>query len=46
MGISRGANYHLENASMEIRPMPTGIGQVIAAIMAIDAGVCDEAQLA
>ncbi len=46
MGITRGANYHLENASMEIRPMPTGIGQVIAAIMAIDAGVCDEVKLA
>ena len=46
LGITKGENYHLENATMEIEPMFKGIAQVVAAIMAIDSGVCDEQQMA
>ena len=42
LGITRGKNYHLDNASMEITPMSKGVAQVIATLMAIDDGVCDE----
>ena len=43
LGITDGKNVHLEQASMKIDPMFTGIAQIIGAIMAIDSGVCDEA---
>lgn len=46
LGITHGENYHLENASMEIEPMFTGIAQIIGVLMAIDSGVCDEQQMA
>ena len=42
LGITRGENIHLENATMEIEPMYKGIAQIVGAIMAIDKGVCDE----
>jgi len=42
LGITRGHNYHLANASMEIEPMYTGIAQIIGVIKAIDSGACDE----
>ncbi len=42
LGITTGSNYHLENADMAIEPMYSGIAQLVAAIMAIDSGVCDE----
>jgi len=42
LGITEGKNIHLENASMKIEPMFTGIAQIIGVIMAIDSGVCDE----
>ncbi len=42
LGITRGHNYHLANASIEIEPMYTGIAQIIGVIKAIDSGVCDE----
>ncbi len=42
LGITEGKNVHLENASMKIKPMFTGIAQIIGVIMAIDSGVCDE----
>ncbi|MBI9084455.1 MAG: hypothetical protein JEZ11_12715 [Desulfobacterales bacterium] len=42
LGISRGENHHLENATIEIEPMFRGIAQIVATIMAIDSGVCDE----
>ena len=45
LGITRGDNYHQQNASVEIEPISTGIAQVIGVIMAIDSGVCDEHQL-
>ena len=45
LGITRGENHQLENASMEIEPMYTGIAQVIGVMKAIDSGVCDEKQL-
>ena len=46
LGITRGENYHLENARMEIEPMAKGVAQVVATMMAIDSGVCDESKLA
>ncbi len=42
LGITRGKNYHLENARMEIEPMFKGIAHIIGVIMAIDRGACDE----
>ncbi len=42
LGISRGHNYHLTNAKMEIEPMYKGIAQIIGVIKAIDSGACDE----
>jgi tripeptide aminopeptidase len=42
LGVTRGINHHLEDATMEIEPMFRGIAQIVAAIMAIDSGVCDE----
>ena len=46
VGITRGKNYHLDNASMEIEPMSKGIAQVVATLMAIDNGICDESKMA
>ncbi len=45
LGITRGEDYHLPNARVKIRPMFTGIAQVVGVIRAIDNGVCDEQQL-
>jgi acetylornithine deacetylase/succinyl-diaminopimelate desuccinylase-like protein len=45
LGITRGDNYHQQNARMEIEPIITGIAQIIGVIMAIDGGVCDEQNL-
>jgi tripeptide aminopeptidase len=42
LGITKGYNYHQENARVEIEPMFKGIAQIIGAIKAIDSGVCDE----
>jgi tripeptide aminopeptidase len=42
LGVSRGHNYHLTNARMEIEPMYTGIAQIIGVMKAIDSGVSDE----
>ncbi|RJP81943.1 MAG: M20/M25/M40 family metallo-hydrolase [Desulfobacteraceae bacterium] len=42
LGVSRGHNYHLANAWMEIEPMYRGIAQIVGVIKAIDSGVCDE----
>ncbi|MFC1489066.1 peptidase [Thermodesulfobacteriota bacterium] len=41
LGITRGDNYHLENASVEIEPIFKGIAQIIGVLLAIDSGVCD-----
>jgi len=46
LGITSGANYHLDTAAVEIEPIFKGIAQVVATIMAIDSGVCDEQQMA
>jgi metal-dependent amidase/aminoacylase/carboxypeptidase family protein len=45
LGITRGENYHQQNASVEIDLISKGIAQIIGVIMAIDSGVCDEHQL-
>jgi len=42
LGITRGKNQFLMNASMKINPMFKGIAQVIGVLMAIDSGICDE----
>jgi len=42
IGITKGANYHLENAVIKIEPIYKGIAQLIGILMAIDSGVCDE----
>lgn len=41
LGITDGKNLHLEQATMKIDPMFTGIAQIIGTIMAIDSGVCE-----
>ena len=41
LGITRGDNYHLENATVEIEPIFKGIAQIIGVLLAIDSGVCD-----
>ena len=46
LGLTRGENYHLKNARLEIEPMYKGIAQIVATLMAIDSGVCDEQKLA
>jgi tripeptide aminopeptidase len=46
LGVTSGANYHLDTATVEIEPIFKGIAQVVATIMAIDSGVCDEQQMA
>ena len=42
VGVTNGENFHQLNSSMEIEPMYKGIAQIVAIIMAIDNGVCDE----
>ncbi len=44
LGITHGYNYFMEDATMEIEPMFTGIAQVIGTLKAIDSGVCDNEQ--
>ena len=46
LGITSGKNYHLKRARLEIEPMYKGIAQIVATIMAIDSGVCDEQKMA
>jgi len=42
IGITKGDNYHQEDAFIRIEPMYKGIAQLIGILMAIDSGVCDE----
>ncbi len=46
LGITRGENYHQQNAIVEIEPIFKGIAQIVGVIKAIDSGVCDEKKLA
>jgi acetylornithine deacetylase/succinyl-diaminopimelate desuccinylase-like protein len=46
LGITHGVNYYLDNATMEIEPMFSGIAQIIGVLKAIDSGVCDEQHVA
>jgi di/tripeptidase len=41
IGITKGENYHQEDATMKIEPMYKGIAQLVGILMAIDSGVCD-----
>lgn len=41
LGLTRGENFHQEDAMIEIEPLYQGIAQIPAIIMAIDQGVCD-----
>ena len=42
LGITHGTNLFMDNATMEIEPMYTGIAQLVGTLMAIDSGACDE----
>ena len=42
LGLTRGDNYHQDDAMIEIEPIFKGISQIPALIMAMDDGVCDE----
>ena len=41
LGVTRGRDYHLEGATMEIEPMFNGIAQILGVILALDNGLCD-----
>jgi acetylornithine deacetylase/succinyl-diaminopimelate desuccinylase-like protein len=42
LGLTHGDNFHQDGAMIEIDPMFKGIAQLLALIMAMDNGVCDE----
>ena len=42
LGISTGENLHKKNESVAIDPMFTGLAQLVAVLIAIDEGLCDE----
>jgi acetylornithine deacetylase/succinyl-diaminopimelate desuccinylase-like protein len=42
LGLTRGDNFHQDGAMIEIEPMFKGIAQILAMILAMDNGVCDE----
>lgn len=42
LGITRGDNLHEENESVAIEPILNGIVQLIAVLLAIDKGLCDD----
>jgi len=42
LGLTRGDNFHQNDAMIEIEPMYKGVAQVPALVMAMDNGVCDE----
>ena len=42
IGLTEGYNYHLESATMNIKPLFSGIAQLFSLMKYIDEGVCDE----
>ncbi|MBW2514905.1 MAG: hypothetical protein JRE21_10105 [Deltaproteobacteria bacterium] len=42
LGITRGDNFHQDDAMIEIDPMYKGIAQIPALLMAMDKGMCNE----
>lgn len=42
IGLTKGENYHTEDARIAIEPLAKGIAQLVAIIEAIDKGVMDE----
>jgi tripeptide aminopeptidase len=42
LGITRGDNFHQNDAMIEIEPMYKGVAQIPALLMAMDNGVCNE----
>jgi tripeptide aminopeptidase len=42
LGLTRGDNFHQNDARIEIEPMYKGVAQIPALLMAMDNGVCDE----
>jgi hypothetical protein len=42
LGLTRGDNFHQNDAMIEIEPMYKGVAQIPALLMAMDNGVCDE----
>lgn len=43
LGLTHGDNVHETNESIEIKPIYTGIAQIIGTLLAIDGGYCEEA---
>ncbi|SHE46859.1 Acetylornithine deacetylase/Succinyl-diaminopimelate desuccinylase [Fodinibius roseus] len=43
LGLTHGDNIHETNESIEIKPIYTGIAQIIGTLLAIDGGYCEEA---
>jgi tripeptide aminopeptidase len=42
LGLTRGTNYHLPDSRVKIKPIYTGIAQIVGVLQAIDNGACDE----
>ena len=42
LGLTRGDNFHQDDAMIEIEPMYKGIAQIPALLMAMDKGMCNE----
>lgn len=42
LGLTHGDNVHESNESIEIKPVYTGIAQIIGTLLAIDGGYCEE----
>lgn len=42
LGLTHGDNVHESNESIEIKPIYTGIAQIIGTLLAIDGGFCEE----
>ncbi|WP_372635631.1 peptidase dimerization domain-containing protein [Fodinibius sp.] len=42
LGLTHGDNVHETNESIEIKPIYTGIAQIIGTLLAIDGGYCEE----
>jgi tripeptide aminopeptidase len=41
VGLTRGTNFHQNDAVIEIEPLFKGIAQIPSLVMAMDNGVCD-----
>jgi tripeptide aminopeptidase len=44
LGMTQGEHLHEQREAVQIEPIFTGVAQLIAALLAIDGGFCDEAE--